>query len=1222
MKKGILILILLILALFSVSCIYAADVNDTLAASENTGEIELSHEIESADDNLGTIEEQTVTQTDSEEKTGETDDGTFTALRQKINASAEGSNVTLENDYYDDRSGEIIINKSITIDGRGHKIDANGQTRIFQILAGDVTIKNLTFINAHTIRDGGAIYWSGWGGVVSGCSFVNNSAYDEGSYSNNGGAIYWSGWGGVVSGCSFVNNTANTGCAISWKGDYAVVSGCSFVNNSIFKSHYEHLFTEYGGAIYLDGDYAAVSGCSFVNNSCLVGGAVALRVCVDATISGCSFVNNYADDEGGAVSFWTSSNNAVVSGCSFENNSAHGEGGAIAWRSSENGVVSGCSFVNNLASAWGGALSFWARSDNSTVSGCSFVNNSALNGDGGTICWEDSKNGIISGCSFVEDFRATGLIRFSRVTGNFSANNNIFSYRGTAILIWDGDFNLNADYNWFGTNASNYNAHPEETGISLNNWLFLNATADPSSLSISDSSDILFKLYLYNSTGISDYDNDKFQFVNLTLTATNGNLSKNISKLGESIRFTPTKGGTAVVTATVENFVQTVDIQVKGDFDMLQDLMNDESLSVISLERNYSYNELDTITDGIIINRTLSINGNGYTIDAKGKTRIFKILAENVTINNITFINANVTGDGGAILWNGGNGNVLDCSFAYNSAGYGGAIYWNSDEGNVSGCSFVYNSVSENGGAVVWSGNNGHVSDCSFTNNSASGNGGAVVWSGNNGHVSDCSFANNSVQNHGGAIYWDGAYGVLSGCSFEDNSAQRYGGAVVLSGSHGNVSGCSFEDNSAVYGGGLLWSASYGAVSTCSFVNNSADYGGAIRCSVYNGAVSTCSFEDNCADYGGAIYWGDIDLGTISCCIFMNNSANNGVVYRLNDNYGNNFRVNNNVFLANNCSAIALSKNDSAINADFNWFGHNASDYMDNPNLAGCNVWLFLNATADSSTLDLFGATDIAFRLYMYNSTSQNTSEYENTLLKQVTLAITSTKGNVNASVVGLGETVAYTATATGKGSVAAAVGNALYAVEFDILKGSSQLISKNLVTVYNANGYLVVTLKDAKGKAIGGAAITVSLNGVKTYTTDKNGQIKISAKGLAPKLYTAKVIFNGNTNFEKSTKDVKVTVKKATPKLTAKKKIFKRTVKTKKYTIVLKDNTGKAMKKVKVTLKIKGKKAITVKTNAKGKATFKIKKLTKKGSYKAVVKFKGNKYYNKATKKVTIKIK
>ena len=76
-----------------------------------------------------------------------------------------------------------------------------------------------------------------------------------------------------------------------------------------------------------------------------------------------------------------------------------------------------------------------------------------------------------------------------------------------------------------------------------------------------------------------------------------------------------------------------------------------------------------------------------------------------------------------------------------------------------------------------------------------------------------------------------------------------------------------------------------------------------------------------------------------------------------------------------------------------------------------------------------------------------------------------------------------------------------------------------------------------------------------------------------------------------------------------------------KKYTITLKSTKGKAIKKVRVTLKIK-KKTFKAKTNAKGKATFKIKKLTKKGKYTAKVTFKGNKYYKKATKSVKIRIK
>ena len=62
-------------------------------------------------------------------------------------------------------------------------------------------------------------------------------------------------------------------------------------------------------------------------------------------------------------------------------------------------------------------------------------------------------------------------------------------------------------------------------------------------------------------------------------------------------------------------------------------------------------------------------------------------------------------------------------------------------------------------------------------------------------------------------------------------------------------------------------------------------------------------------------------------------------------------------------------------------------------------------------------------------------------------------------------------------------------------------------------------------------------------------------------------------------------------------------------------------MKKVKVYLKVKGK-TYAAKTNSKGKATFKITKLTKKGKHTAVVTYKGNAYYNKVAKKVKIKIR
>ena len=62
-------------------------------------------------------------------------------------------------------------------------------------------------------------------------------------------------------------------------------------------------------------------------------------------------------------------------------------------------------------------------------------------------------------------------------------------------------------------------------------------------------------------------------------------------------------------------------------------------------------------------------------------------------------------------------------------------------------------------------------------------------------------------------------------------------------------------------------------------------------------------------------------------------------------------------------------------------------------------------------------------------------------------------------------------------------------------------------------------------------------------------------------------------------------------------------------------------MKKAKVTLKVKGK-TYKAKTNKKGKAIFKITKLTKKGKYTGTIKFAGNKYFKSATKNVKITVK
>ena len=183
-----------------------------------------------------------------------------------------------------------------------------------------------------------------------------------------------------------------------------------------------------------------------------------------------------------------------------------------------------------------------------------------------------------------------------------------------------------------------------------------------------------------------------------------------------------------------------------------------------------------------------------------------------------------------------------------------------------------------------------------------------------------------------------------------------------------------------------------------------------------------------------------------------------------------------------------------------------------------------------------------------------------------------------------------------------------------------TKITASKLTTVYNVGKNWVIALKENDGNVLAGKTLAVKLNG-KTYTktTDKNGQIRISVS-LPAKTYTAKISFAGDETHLGSSADAKVVVSKAKPKLSAKSKTFKVKSKTKKVTATLKDNKGRAMKNIKLTLKIKNRK-YTVKTNNKGVATFKV-KLTKKGNYKAKIDFKANSNYNAVSRTVKIKIK
>ena len=412
------------------------------------------------------------------------------------------------------------------------------------------------------------------------------------------------------------------------------------------------------------------------------------------------------------------------------------------------------------------------------------------------------------------------------------------------------------------------------------------------------------------------------------------------------------------------------------------------------------------------------------------------------------------------------------------------------------------------------------------------------------------------------------------------------------------------------FGGGAIRCVALVEITNCTFINNHAPSGGAVQLQGWDNVISDCVFIGNTADRGAAIELSAAAYNNITGCVFYDND--------IFASQANGCEINNNIFF-NSTITFDWTQN---YNIDNNWFGNNATNYDEMPVQEDYSIksWLFLNATATPDTISIIDVSDIIFKLYVYNPNSGDVSEYDSGLLYPVNLNVTAINGTINKNTVKLGEPIIFGPFALGSGSVTASIENANYMSIITVNKIQTEITGNAITATYNVNKDLVITLKDSDGNPVSGVNVTVDLNGAKTYTTDSNGQVKVSTKGLAPKAYTAKITFNGNTNYAKSTKDIKVTVKKATPKLTAKKKTFKTIPKTKKYTIVLKDNTGKAIKKAKVTLKVKGK-TYKATTNSKGKATFKITKLNKKGTYKATITYKGNKYYKKVSKKAKIKV-
>ena len=342
-----------------------------------------------------------------------------------------------------------------------------------------------------------------------------------------------------------------------------------------------------------------------------------------------------------------------------------------------------------------------------------------------------------------------------------------------------------------------------------------------------------------------------------TTMSIDSNSSIQNSNVTNQVTYNSSSNSKQLLTATAnESNVNKEDSSDAGSFTDLNTLISNGG-NYITLNKDYVYNPTtDThYKNGITISKTITINGNGYTINGLNQAEAFNIRSNNVTIINCTFINTN-------------------------STNYGGAIYSNkANNTKIINCNFINSTGKSGGGVFIFGGNDCYIDNCTFINTS-SDSGGAIYWYSANGNISNCRFINTTGYD-GGAVFWnDGKNTKILNCTFENTHADDYGGAILLFGvssmSYFEIANSNFINTSSdVQGGAIFWYGPNGTIRNCNFINDtSVEHGGAITCVICdNGTIDNCSIV-NCSSAAGSAIYQENKYLIIKNSIILDNRAN------------------------------------------------------------------------------------------------------------------------------------------------------------------------------------------------------------------------------------------------------------------------------------------------------------------------------------------------------------
>ena len=974
---------------------------------------------------------------------------------------------------------------------------------------------------------------------------------------------------------------ADWGCVIC-SYDSAVINNSYFYNNLGSRSSvvYAHTLTT------LD-----ISNSRFENNTATYCGGVFLAYLNSTThISNSIFKKNNGTNAGGII-YQQRYSNMYVDNCTFEDNYAN-TGGSLYAHHYSNLTATNCSFSTGRART--GSAMIGADFTVLTVTDCKFNKNNASEG---AIMGDEGCKIIVDNCEFTDNIATFGAAVFGDMINDITVKNSILTdntaiYGGaifgtfeTTIKIINNTFAGNKAVNGsvvFVDNTGKLDEEPETPAY----YGITSSIYSKDNIFVNNTSEDKLMIVNYEKENFPDAAEPETNDTNDTPKETvDYYVSAEGSDDNNGTADSPFKTIAKAIEQSSENTITNIHLAdgvYKDEGNVKLDIKNDITLIGSSAEK--------TILDGSNANWLAKANG--------------ALKMKDLTIQNF-YMEINETGTKAGIITSDASVDLDNVIIADNVIK---TVLGTGEEKST-----IYTGVIFSTGAITINNVTGYNNRINNTKGTtladlrALADWGCVICSYDSAVINNSYFYNN-LGSRSSVVYAHTLTTLdISNSRFENNTATYCGGVfLAYLNSTTHISNSIFKKNNGTNAGGIIYQQRYSNmyVDNCTFEDNYANTGGSLYAHHYSNLTATnCSFSTGRARTGSAMIGADFTVLTVTDCKFNKNNASEGAIM---GDEGCKIIVDNCEFTDN------IATFGAAVFGDMiNDITVKNSILTDNTAIYGGAIFGTFETTIKIINNTFAGNKAVNGSVVFVDNTGKLDEEPETPAYYGITSSIYS-KDNIfvnntsedNMMLVNYEQENAHNLTET-------------------------QIIASNVkttVVIKSVDGdkkeKLTFTLKDKDGKALANKELTIILNGV-VYSekTNENGIATLNVAMTKVGTFDCAVCFVGDADYKSSFATSKITVsKKSTKIVLPKKATYKAKAKTKTYSITLKDSNNKVLAKKKVTVKIKGK-TYTAKTNSKGIAKIKV-KLTKKGTYKANINFKGDTNYNKVSKTGKIIIK